>query len=833
MPAATSNTVTTTVGQVASVSISPASDTKLAKLGAAVDFAVSVTNSGNGSDTFDLSTSTQSGSVVTIYKDDNGDGQRQSTETTVVTATSVLAAGGTFKCIVVAQLPGTTASDTVTLTAKSRFDAAKTAQSKLTIQDEDAYFAGYIRSWLVNGYYPNPDPSTLLSKDYLGGEADVGPVEGSTSGGKTWFRVDSSTEHVDLDQVFGYMTDCVAYAHAYVYSPTAQTVNMWAGSDDGIKIWLNGAVVWTNNVYRAFTADSDRTTVGLVQGWNKLLVKVSQGTGSWGFSVRLCDSAGNPVPGLLYAVEPASEDDTKAPVISNVKITPGSTSALVEWDTDEPASTLLDYGTSASLGTGYADGTLATHHRATISGLTASTMYYVKVGSADASGNIAWVGGYTFQTAPAGPYILSWLVNGYYPNSNESTRLTTDYLGGEDAVVPVDGSVSGGSRWFVVQSPAEYLDMAKAFGYPRYCAGYAAAYVYSPVQQTVGMWIGSNDGTKIWLNGTVVWFNDVYRSFTIDKDRTTVILRAGWNRLVIKLSQGTGSWGLSVKFCDSSGNAIPGICYALQPADDPAPVDTIPPVISGISVTTTDTQAVVEWITDEPAITEVDYGTTPALGLWGGNLDMVLYHKVMLTGLRPGTTYFYSILAADELWNISTSDLLTFQTKPSGVSSGPYILSWLVNGYYPNSNESTRLTTDYLGGEASVVPVDGSVSAGSRWFVVRSPAEYLDMAKAFGYPRYCAGYAAAYVYSPVQQTVGMWIGSNDGTKIWLNGTVVWFNDVYRSFTIDKDRTTLTLRAGWNRLVIKLSQGTGSWGLSVKFCDSLGNPIPGIFYAVAP
>jgi hypothetical protein len=79
------------------------------------------------------------------------------------------------------------------------------------------------------------------------------------------------------------------------------------------------------------------------------------------------------------------------------------------------------------------------------------------------------------------------------------------------------------------------------------------------------MWIGSNDGTKIWLNGSVIWVHDIYRSFVFDKDKTTASLKAGWNRLLIRLSQGRGSWGLSVRFCDSAGNSIPGLVYSLSP----------------------------------------------------------------------------------------------------------------------------------------------------------------------------------------------------------------------------------------------------------------------------
>jgi len=571
MPTAVSNTVTVTVtvAQNASVSISPASQRKLVDADSRAAFGATITNTGSGSDTFDLTATARSGSSATIYRDDNGDGLWQTTETTVIGATDALASGASAKCIVRAQLPtsGSVETDTITLTARSRADATKTAQAAFELY-KTAANTSYVTSWLMNAYYPNADPATCLTQDYLGGEASVSPLEGSVTSGITWRKLVSETPYVKLHLAYARPNSCAGYAFAYIYAPSALTANMWLGSDDGIKVWVNGQVVWTNDVYRPFSPDADKFAVNFAQGWNKLLVKISQGFVDWGFSVRICDSSGGAIPGVVYALSPATADDRTAPVISNVTAAPEATSATVEWDTNELAGSLVSYGTTSALGTDYSDASMATQHMAALANLVPETTYYYKVGSADANGNIAWAGGYSFRTtaAPvASPYIRTWLLNGYYPNPTEAIRLSTDYIGSEASLAPVEGMISAGKKWFRDDSPTDYLDMAKAFGRPTYCAGYAACYVYSPVNQTVGMWIGSNDGTKIWLNGSVVWFHDVYRSFVYDKDKTTVSLKTGWNRLLIRLSQGRGSWVLSVKFCDSAGIPTPGLVYATSP----------------------------------------------------------------------------------------------------------------------------------------------------------------------------------------------------------------------------------------------------------------------------
>lgn len=835
MPPGNSNMVTTTVMQVASVSLTPTTDAKPGSAGSPVNFPLAVKNTGNGSDTFDLSVWAKNGSILTIYKDDNGDGVRQSTENTVVTSTGALPIGGTFSCIASAMLPSSVTTDTTTVTAKSRFDTTKSAISTLTIQEKAS--SAYVTSWLVNGYYSNSDRATLLSTDYIGGEANVNPTEGGLSGGKTWARMDSATNHVDLAQLYGNPTYCAAYAHAYVYSPTQQTVNMWLGSDDGIKIWLNGAVVWTNDAFRKYVMDGDKTTITLPAGWSKLLVKVSQASLAWGFSVKLCDSQGYAIAGIDYDIAPTAAPSDAPPTISNIKVTPSSTSAMVEWDTDMAADSLVDCWTADNVYYTKADWTLVTHHSITLTGLTAATAYTFTVSSTSAQGITSSADG-SFQTTAdttppppsSGGYNRTWLINGYYPNADVGTRLSTDYLGGESAISPSNGSVSGGKYWFKTDSAADYVDLYAVFGGPTYCAAYAFAYVYSPSIQTANMWMGSNDGIEVWLNGSVAWTNDVYRSYVVDKDKTTVTLPAGWSRLLVKISQATGSWGFSFKFCDSYGNPLPNVTYALAPA---LPTDTTPPVISNVKVTPAGTSAVVEWDTDEGATTMLDYGGTTALGTdyWDG--DMVTHHSATITGLTAGATYYVRAGSADGNGNTAWAGTYTFQT------SSPYIMNWLVNGYYSNSDQATRLQKGYIGtNESYITPTAGMVSGGKTWGAYTSPYSYTDLNVVFGSQTNCAAYAYSYIYAPSAVSAYLWIGSADGVKVWLTapapgGPSLFTHDVYRSYLADQDKVAIPLKAGWNGILVKITKDTGDWKFSVRVCDSSGNPIPGVVYSIAP
>ena len=64
---------------------------------------------------------------------------------------------------------------------------------------------------------------------------------------------------------------------------------MGVGSDDAVKVWLNGAVVHINNVDRGTTGVQDQFRVNLKAGNNLLLVKVCENSGEWGlfFAINL------------------------------------------------------------------------------------------------------------------------------------------------------------------------------------------------------------------------------------------------------------------------------------------------------------------------------------------------------------------------------------------------------------------------------------------------------------------------------------------------------------------------------------------------------------------
>ena len=87
------------------------------------------------------------------------------------------------------------------------------------------------------------------------------------------------------------------YASCYVVSDRERELILAIGSDDGEKTFLNGTPVTSRRIVsRRLQPDSEQGIVKLKKGKNLLLVKVCQGGGGVGHTLRFLDPANNNKP---------------------------------------------------------------------------------------------------------------------------------------------------------------------------------------------------------------------------------------------------------------------------------------------------------------------------------------------------------------------------------------------------------------------------------------------------------------------------------------------------------------------------------------------------------
>jgi hypothetical protein len=121
---------------------------------------------------------------------------------------------------------------------------------------------------------------------------EVMPI--GTDSSRPWF--------IELDKTLG-GDDRVAYLKTEVWSDKEQKVRLELGSDDGVKVWLNGKIVHANNVTRPCSPGQDKVDVTLKKGQNSLMVKITQGGGGWALCMRFRSQEGGKVEGLRTTIE--------------------------------------------------------------------------------------------------------------------------------------------------------------------------------------------------------------------------------------------------------------------------------------------------------------------------------------------------------------------------------------------------------------------------------------------------------------------------------------------------------------------------------------------------
>ena len=179
------------------------------------------------------------------------------------------------------------------------------------------------RYWTLNGPYQIGSTSDPLNYEFISNEASLVPVAGQGGWSQGMYFIN---DRINLGDYFalGSSDKVVSYAFAYFTGPADQPAELWVGSDEGLKIYLNGNLVYNFNSTRVFgngSYYSEIVPVNIRAGVNTILVKsVQKVTASYyDFSVNICDVETNPyyrgnrVWGVRFSTDGTVEGVPKLP----------------------------------------------------------------------------------------------------------------------------------------------------------------------------------------------------------------------------------------------------------------------------------------------------------------------------------------------------------------------------------------------------------------------------------------------------------------------------------------------------------------------------------------
>ncbi|MCI0513063.1 tetratricopeptide repeat protein [candidate division KSB1 bacterium] len=162
--------------------------------------------------------------------------------------------------------------------------------------------------WLISGPFDNHNGFNQRFPPELGIELQKEYREPTQT--MRWRHPDDGLQegYINLKSLYPEHNWKVAYGLIEVVSPREQPVQIRVGSNEALKIWLNGELVWKFNIIRDPIFDDDIVPVTLKTGRNRILIKVCNRLSEWGFYFRITDPQGQGLNDLQFL---AADEDLK------------------------------------------------------------------------------------------------------------------------------------------------------------------------------------------------------------------------------------------------------------------------------------------------------------------------------------------------------------------------------------------------------------------------------------------------------------------------------------------------------------------------------------------
>ena len=154
-------------------------------------------------------------------------------------------------------------------------------------------------------------------------------------------------------------------------------------------------------------------------------------------------------------------------------------------------------------------------------------------------------------------FITVWEIAGPYEQAGKNFAALFD------TVFPPEEAGSDSVKWQAIPAGTDAaapwkLDLLLALGGQQRVA-YARTWIYSPSEQPARIDLGSDDGNKVWINGQLVHSNNASRALQRDSDKFDVTLRAGWNPVLLKITQNTAGWSFCMRVVGQDGKQLPDV----------------------------------------------------------------------------------------------------------------------------------------------------------------------------------------------------------------------------------------------------------------------------------
>jgi hypothetical protein len=359
-------------------------------------------------------------------------------------------------------------------------------------------------------------------------------------------------------------------------------------------------------------------------------------------------------------------------------------SAIVTWNTSEPSTSQVEYGTTAAYGSlSEFSSPPVKSHSVRLSNLASGTTYNYAALSTDAAGRVKSSANFIFATTGvAGSAPMSHVaVSGVTANSAIITWLTAQPLTSQVAYGTTEayGSLSAFTDSPVTSHSVTLTALAPGTTYN--CAALSTGagsqtskspnFTFTTVGATGPPSISDVTATDITVNAvTIKWITNQPSASQVEFGATTAHgSLSAFNASPVtshSLTLPGLTPGKSYNYAALSVNAAGQVGKS---ANATFTTPGAPPVLKDvIAGSITATTATITWTTDQPAASQVAYGMTSRYGFLSAyNTTLVTAHAVTLSGLKPGTSYHCAASSTNSAGMQNSSADIQF-TTPAGLA---------------------------------------------------------------------------------------------------------------------------------------------------------------------
>lgn len=214
------------------------------------------------------------------------------------------------------------------------------------------------------------------------------------------------------------------------------------------------------------------------------------------------------------------------------------------------------------------------------------------------------------------------------------------------------------------------------------------------------------------------WTSDVPAGTTLAMSARTGDAPGEWTTFMPIANSGGAIGGTSryVQYQATLGTGDPAVTPMLRDVSIGYAQDEVPPpLISAISVDPIGGQtATVNWATDVPATSRVDYGTSAgSLGMSVLNSTLVEQHAINLTGLLPATQYYYRVTSADGA-GAATTEPVTGTDPATFTTLALSFMDMTVPDFSAGSPDANLYISQMADGEVTLNPTVATEFSGSN-----------------------------------------------------------------------------------------------------------------------